>query len=336
MSAILVTGGCGYIGSHMVRLLESNGERVTALDNLSTGNAWSVQSSETLVGDLLDLEFVRNVFKKYAIKGVYHFAASSLVSESQQDPIKYHETNIQGSINLLKAMVENSVNKIVFSSSAAVYGNADTNCISESASIEPINPYGETKRVVEKLLSSLHYSNEISSVSFRYFNAAGASEEASIGEAHFPETHLIPRVLNSVLDCNDSEMSIYGSDYATEDGTCVRDYVHVDDICKAHLLGMEYLANSKGAHILNIGAGKGYSVLDVIEAAQEVTGKTITPRFLERRRGDPPRLVSDITKIQSSLGWSPQASELKDILRSAWKWHNSDTYRRLLLDDSID
>jgi UDP-glucose 4-epimerase len=319
----------------MVELLESRGDKVLVLDNLSTGNACSVKLSEIAVGDLLDYEFVRSVFRREKIDKVFHFAAKSLVADSQKEPLKYYEENLLGSINLLKVMIENAVERIVFSSSAAVYGDGTDQAIFEDSIQEPINPYGETKKIVEKMLADLSASGKVSSVSFRYFNAAGASQFGTIGEAHFPETHLIPRILNSAFANQESEISIFGNDYETFDGTCVRDYVHVEDICHAHLQGMEFLSKNNGAHVFNIGAGEGYSVLDVIDVASKVTERNFRPKFMPRRPGDPARLVADISKIKLELGWQPQQSGLDSIIRSAWDWHRTDKYRQMI-EGSLD
>ena len=320
---LLVLGGAGYIGSHTaVELLES-GHEVVIVDSLVTGYEAAVPEGASFYqGDIRDYDFLNNLFKKEAIDAVIHFAAFSLVGESVTDPLKYYENNLYGTKVLLKAMIDNGVNKIVFSSTAATYGEPENIPILEDDRTCPTNPYGETKLAMEKMMKWSANAYGLKYVSLRYFNACGAHKSAKIGEAHNPESHLIPLVLQ-VPNGKRESVSIYGTDYDTPDGTCIRDYIHVTDLAKAHILAVEYLMKGGESNVFNLGNGVGYSVREVIETARRVTGHPIPAVEIPRRAGDPARLVASGEKAKEILGWKPEITELEDIIRSAWAWHAS-------------
>ena len=320
---LLVLGGAGYIGSHTaVELLES-GHEVVIVDSLVTGYEAAVPKGASFYqGDIRDYDFLNDLFKKESIDAVIHFAAFSLVGESVTDPLKYYENNLYGTKVLLKAMIDNGVNKIVFSSTAATYGEPENIPILESDRTCPTNPYGETKLAMEKMMKWSANAYGLKYVSLRYFNACGAHKSAKIGEAHNPESHLIPLVLQ-VPNGKRESVSIYGTDYDTPDGTCIRDYIHVTDLAKAHILAVEYLMKGGESNVFNLGNGVGYSVREVIETARKVTGHPIPAVEIPRRAGDPARLVASGEKAREILGWKPEITELEDIIRSAWAWHSS-------------
>ena len=320
---LLVLGGAGYIGSHTaVELLES-GHDVVIVDSLVTGYEAAVPEGAIFYqGDIRDYDFLNSLFKKEAIDAVIHFAAFSLVGESVTDPLKYYENNLYGTKVLLKAMIDNGVNKIVFSSTAATYGEPENIPILEDDRTCPTNPYGETKLAMEKMMKWSANAYGLKYVSLRYFNACGAHKNAKIGEAHNPESHLIPLVLQ-VPNGKRESVSIYGTDYDTPDGTCIRDYIHVTDLAKAHILAVEYLMKGGESNVFNLGNGVGYSVREVIETARKVTGHPIPAVEIPRRAGDPARLVASGVKAKEILGWKPEITELEDIIRSAWAWHSS-------------
>jgi len=313
---ILVTGGAGYIGSVVVEELLAQGETAVVYDNLSKGHRESVAAgAEFIQGELLDSERLERVLAEHQVDAVMHMAADSLVGESFQNPAKYYANNLVASLSLLKAMRAARVSRIVFSSTAAVYGEPEKQPISESDATCPTNPYGETKLALER---ALHWSEKaygLRYVSLRYFNAAGAT--ARCGELHYPETHLIPIVLQ-VASGERPYLEIFGNDYPTRDGTCVRDYIHVSDLARAHVLALELLA--KRSAIFNLGCGGGYTVLEVVEAARKVTGHAIPVRFGPRRAGDPAVLVASSEKIQKELGWKARQQDLQAIIQSAWAW----------------
>ncbi len=320
---ILVTGGAGYIGSHAVLALQRKGYEAIILDNLVYGHRDLVENvlqAELVVGDTSDRRLLDHIFASYSIEAVMHFAAYAYVGESVASPDKYYRNNVVGTLTLLEAMVAASVDKFVFSSTCATYGNAKTIPIYETHPQVPINPYGSSKRMVETILLDFHQAYGLNSVIFRYFNAAGADPSGLIGEDHTPETHLIPLVLMTALGHRDF-IDIFGTDYPTPDGTCIRDYIHVSDIAKAHVLGLEYLWNHGESTVFNLGNGNGFSVKEVIETSQRVTGKAIAIRESARRPGDPPVLVGSSEKAKKILGWEPKYSDLEDILTHAWKWH---------------
>ncbi|MDM5231770.1 UDP-glucose 4-epimerase GalE [Lysinibacillus pakistanensis] len=317
---ILVVGGAGYIGSHFVKELVKDYD-VVVLDNLSTGHRWAVDAKAIFIqGDLGDSTIVQRIFDTYKIEAVIHFAAFSLVGESVIDPMKYYENNVAATLNLLKAMKRNEINKFIFSSTAATYGMPTVDFIDEKTPTNPINPYGQSKLMVEQMLADFAQSYQMKYVVLRYFNAAGAHETAEIGESHNPETHLIPIILQHLGGQRDS-ISVFGTDYDTPDGTCIRDYIHVTDLAKAHLLALEALLSSTiETATYNLGNGNGYSVKQIIETCELVTGKKANVQYAERRAGDPAKLVANAGKIYAELGWKAQL-DILDIIKSAWIWH---------------
>jgi len=318
---VMVIGGAGYIGSHMVRLLDRHGHQVTVLDNLSTGFQESVKAGELVVGEMGDRELVRSLLRTRQIDAVMHFAACALVGESVTDPAKYYRNNAVNTLNLLETMRECDVRRMVFSSTCATYGVPETVPITESEKQAPINPYGFTKLIVEKALSDYALAYGFGFAALRYFNAAGASPNGDIGEDHDPETHLIPIVLQVALGQRD-DVTVFGNDYPTPDGTCVRDYIHVDDLASAHLLALEKLG--RGTQLqLNLGTGNGFSVRQVIDACEKVTGCRIEQKDGPRRAGDPPELVADASLARRTLGWEPRYQDVESIVETAWKWHQA-------------
>lgn len=322
---VLVCGGAGYIGSHMVRTLQRAGVDVVVYDDLSSGHREAVPDVELVVGNLADTGMLHRTFDQHRFDAVLHFAAKSLVGESVSRPYHYYANNVAGSLNLLQVMAQAEVGKIVFSSTAAVYGVPDDDVIFESSATRPINPYGASKLMVERMLADASAAYGLSSVVLRYFNAAGADPDGGLGEAHEPETHLIPNVLRSVLGTG-PELQVFGDDYPTPDGTCVRDYVHVSDLCAAHLDALTYMGHTQGAAVFNLGSADGFSVKQVIEAAERVTGRAIPYTLRPRRAGDPPRLVASSAKARETLGWRPRYAELDTILATAWQWHSDQRY----------
>ena len=322
-STILVTGGAGYIGSHTVYALKKAGYKVIIIDNLVYGHRDLVESVlqvELIEGDTSDRQLLDELFKSRDIAAVMHFSAYAYVGESVKDPAKYYRNNVIGTLVLLEAMLAASVKKFVFSSTCATYGVPKTVPIPEDHPQNPINPYGESKLMVEKILSDFNNAYDLKSVRFRYFNAAGADPSGLLGEDHNPETHLIPLVLQTALGKRES-ISIFGTDYPTTDGTCVRDYIHVNDLADAHVLGLEYLLKGGDSTVFNLGNGNGFSVKEVIETAKQVTGKNIKAIECDRRPGDPPALIGSGDKARQILGWQPKYPELQDIITHAWTWH---------------
>lgn len=320
--AILVCGGAGYIGSHAVVALLKRNEEVVVVDNLATGHSESVLGGKLYIGDLRDEDFLDKVFSENDIEAVMHFAASSLVGESVENPFKYYENNVCGTLSLLKAMKKHGVKKIVFSSTAAVYGEPERIPIKEEDRTEPTNPYGETKLAIEKMLKWADAAYGIKYVALRYFNVAGALETGEIGEDHSPETHLIPIVLQVALGKRDKVM-IYGDDYPTKDGTPIRDYIHVMDLVDAHILALEKLRKENKSEVYNLGNGEGFTVKEVIEVARKVTGHPIPAEVTGRRPGDPAVLVASSKKAIEELGWRPKYASLEEIIKSAWMWHKN-------------
>lgn len=320
---ILVTGGAGYIGSHAVLELQRAGYGVVVLDNLVYGHRDIVEQvlkAELVVGDTSDRALLDQLFATHEIAAVMHFAAYAYVGESVSDPAKYYHNNVVGTLTLLEAMLAASVNKFVFSSTCATYGVPTVVPIPEDHPQQPINPYGMTKLMVERILVDFDAAYDFKSVCFRYFNAAGADPTGLLGEDHAPETHIIPLVLMTALGQQES-VSILGTDYPTPDGTCIRDYIHVSDLAIAHVLGLEYLLKGGDSEIFNLGNGNGFSVRQVIETAQAVTGRPITAIERDRRPGDPPALIGSGEKARRILNWQPRYADLKDILSHAWQWH---------------
>jgi len=324
MPSILVVGGAGYIGSHMVKQLSQSGHEVVVLDNLSTGFRELSLYGELVVGDLADVNMLERLFTQYDFMAVMHFAASSLVGESVVDPAKYYRNNVAGTLNLLDVMVRHQVKHFIFSSTAATFGEPEYVPIDEGHSQTPINPYGASKLMVERILQDYAAAYDLNSVCLRYFNACGADPEGELGECHDPETHLIPLVLQAASGRREA-ITVFGRDYSTDDGTCIRDYIHIVDLCSAHALAVDYLCSGQGEGALafNLGNGQGFSVKQVIEVAQRVVaedGHGIMVNEGERRAGDPAVLVADAQKARAELGWQPEYDDLETIVRHAWAW----------------
>jgi UDP-glucose 4-epimerase len=321
MSTILVTGGAGYIGSHVVKELLKNGHRPIVYDNLQTGHREAVRGVPLIEGDLNDPNRVKEVFQSHAIESVMHFAGDSLVGESVKDPLKYFNNNVKNGIQLLEIMEHFSIRNMVFSSSAAVYGEPIEVPIRETHPCQPTNPYGETKWIFERVLHAFHQTGRMNYVSLRYFNAAGADSSGQLGEDHSKESHLVPIALLAAL--TGKLVSIFGTDYDTADGTCIRDYIHVTDLAQAHILALERLEAGNGSGIYNLGNGSGYSVKEVIETVTKVTGQRVLSVESARRPGDPARLVASSEKIKDELGWTPRYPDLERIIEMAWRWHRN-------------
>ncbi len=318
---ILITGGAGYIGSITARQLAKAGFEPIIYDSLEKGHRQSVKDFELVIGETQDWKFLVNVLRQKKIKAVIHFAAYIEMGESMKNPRKYFFNNFCGSLSLFRAMLKANVKKLVFSSTAGVYGQPKRLPIKEEESKNPGNPYGESKLMVEKVLQWYDKIYSLRSISLRYFNAAGATLDGRLGEDHKPETHLIPNILKAIKD--QKEFSLYGNDYQTKDGTCIRDYIHVLDLAKAHILALETLEKGHKTDIYNIGTGKGYSNKEVIKAAEEVAGKKLNVKIRPRRPGDVDNLVADSTKFQKEFNWQPKYSDLQTIIKSAWKWHQT-------------
>ena len=320
MNNILVTGGAGYIGSHACKALALAGYQPVTFDNLVYGHPWAVQWGPLVNGDLHDRVLLDKVFKQYQPLAVMHFAAYAYVGESVTDPGKYYRNNVAGTLSLLDAMVANAVDKLVFSSTCATYGVPAILPIPEEHPQAPINPYGTTKWMIERILKDYDHAHGLRSISLRYFNAAGADPAGDIGEAHDPETHLIPLVLDAAAGTRPN-ITVFGDDYPTADGTCIRDYIHVSDLADAHILALRALIAGAGTTAYNLGNGKGFSVKEVIATAQQVTGKTIAVAMAGRRAGDPAILVGAAERICKDLGWTPRFASLQAMVESAWRWH---------------
>ncbi|API93317.1 UDP-glucose 4-epimerase GalE [Virgibacillus pantothenticus] len=319
--SILVLGGAGYIGSHAVYQLIDKGKEVVVVDNLETGHQGAIHPKATFYqGDIRNQDFLRTVFAKESIEAVIHFAANSLVGESMEKPLKYFDNNVYGTQVLLQVMTEYDVKRIVFSSTAATYGEPEAVPITETMPTNPTSTYGETKLTMEKLMKWTEKAHGINYVSLRYFNVAGARETGEIGEDHQPETHLIPIVLQTALGQRDY-ITIFGDDYDTEDGTCIRDYIHVEDLIAAHLLALDYLQRGGESNVFNLGSSQGFSVKEIIDTAREVTGKVIPAQIGERRAGDPSTLIASSEKAKSVLGWNPERTLITKIIQDAWNWH---------------
>jgi UDP-arabinose 4-epimerase len=316
---VLVTGGAGYVGSHACLRLAEAGYLPIVFDNLSTGHDWAVQWGPLEIGDLLDERRIADVLERHRPVAVMHFAAAASMSESLTNPLKYFRTNVVGTLNLLRAMQEAGVYRLVQSSSCAVYGRPDTTLICEDTQTAPLSPYGFTKLTCERMAAECELAFGLKSVALRYFNAAGADPEARIGEAHEPETHLIPLVLEAGRSPH--AFSVFGDDYDTPDGTAVRDFTHVSDLAEAHLLALEHLLSGDSSLLLNIGTGMGYSVKEVVEATSRVLGSEIVMRPGPRRPGDPARLVADAARARRLLGWHPKYTTIEEIIRDAGQWH---------------
>ena len=320
MPTILVTGGAGYIGSHTLRALKTAGFDPVCMDNLSTGFREFAADFPFILGDLANPQDLETAFSSYPIQAVVHFASHALVEESYRNPFKYYRDNLLNSLNLLEAMRAHAVRYIVFSSSCATYGAPERIPIEESTPLNPVNPYGMTKMVIERMLADYGHAHGLSSVALRYFNAAGAAREGGIGEWHNPETHLIPRLLAAAL-ARAEKAEIFGNDYPTRDGTCIRDYVHVTDLAEAHVAALQYLFRGHPSTVLNLGTGQGYSVVEVVEQVRRATRSDMRVEFKPRRMGDPPQLVADPAKARAVLGWSARCSSLEEIVETAWSWY---------------
>lgn len=320
--SILVLGGAGYIGSHAVYQLIDQQQDVVVVDNLQTGHKKAIHSKAKFYeGDIRNREFLKGVFGKENIDAVIHFAANSLVGESMQEPLKYFDNNVYGTQVLLEMMKEFQVKYIVFSSTAATYGEPEMVPIHEEMPTNPTNTYGETKLTMEKMMKWCEKAFDLKYVSLRYFNVAGARESGEIGEDHTPETHLIPVVLEAALGKREA-ITVFGDDYDTEDGTCIRDYIHVEDLIDAHLLALSYLQNGGKSDVFNLGSSQGFSVKEIIETARKVTGIDIPAVMGERRAGDPSKLIASSSKAKEVLGWNPQRTMIDKIIKDAWNWHS--------------
>jgi UDP-glucose 4-epimerase len=316
---IFVTGGAGYIGSHVGKALGEKGHEILVYDNLSSGHEWAVLYGKLVQGDLTDTKLLNEVLADFKPDAVMHFAASITVSESVKEPLRYYRNNTANALNLLEAMAAACVDKLIFSSTAALYGVPETVPITETATIAPINPYGASKAMVEQFLSDMSTTGAVKYVSLRYFNAAGADPDARIGESHDPEFHLIPLVLKAAKG-ERRTITIFGTDYPTADGSCIRDYIHVNDLAAAHVAALDHLMGSGESRVYNCGYGHGYSVKEIISTAKKVTGIDFSSEETDRRPGDPPALVADSSKLKEELGWQPVFDDIEFIIKTAWAW----------------
>jgi UDP-arabinose 4-epimerase len=326
MTRILLTGGAGYIGSHTAKALANAGYLPVVLDNFSTGNRWAVKWGPLVEGDIRDHDLVLRTIIGHRVAAVIHLAGSASVAESNLAPQDYFDNNVVGSLSLLKALLDSGVRRIVFSSTCATYGDSTDRLISEKHPQLPVNPYGESKLFVERALGWYDRRHDLRSVCFRYFNAAGADPEGEIGEQHDPETHLIPLAINAALG-NGRYLNVNGTDFPTPDGTAIRDYVHVNDIARAHVLALQYLFQDGKSECLNLGTGRGHSVREVIDMTRRVSGSRLDVRLMQRREGDPAALVADSRKAASILSWKAVSSDLKTIVETAWSWHSRKSVR---------
>ncbi|CAM2059451.1 UDP-glucose 4-epimerase [Desulfovibrionales bacterium] len=322
---ILVTGGAGYIGSHMARMLAEFGHEVIIIDNLSTGHRQACRWGELLVVDLRDLDAIQTAFHGRHIDAVFHFAATIVAGESVTDPEKYYTNNLNGTINLLTAMRRYHISRIIFSSTAAIYGNPITDTVAENHSLAPLNPYGRTKSAIEDLLADYYHAYGLASVSLCYFNAAGAHPDGSMGESHSPETHLIPNAIIAALS-HGPELRIFGTDYPTPDGSCIRDYVHVQDLCTAHLAALSHIDVNLGAYRFNLGTGRGHSIRELLQIIHTIVGHPVPHRIAPRRPSDAAILVANNSHAQSTLHWTLIYPSLTTIINHAIHWHSQQTY----------
>jgi len=318
---VLVTGGAGYIGSITAHQLKEQGFDVVIYDSMENGHQQAIKGLDLVVGNTHDDQLLAKTLKDKQINAVVHFAAYIAMGESMKNPYKYFHNNFDGSLQLFKAMIEADVNQLVFSSTAGVYGNPKTLPIKETAEKNPENPYGQSKLMVENILEWFDKAHNFKSITLRYFNAAGASLDGKLGEAHQPETHLIPNVINAVL--NNKEFTLFGDDYPTKDGTCIRDYIHVLDLAQAHILALKALQNDHQTDVFNAGTGQGYSNKQVIDMIEQVSGKKVKIKVSPRRSGDANELFADSSKLKKQLNWQPKYSDLKTIIKTAWKWHSA-------------
>lgn len=318
---ILVVGGAGYIGSHLLKHLKINGYATVTLDNLSNGHRDAVCSGRLIVGDMGDMALIDRLLSSERFDAVMHFASFIQVGESVRNPAAYYHNNFVLTKQLVDALLRHGIQHFIFSSTAAVYGIPSTDLLTENHPCQPINPYGRSKWMIEQLLRDYDVAFGLKSVSLRYFNAAGADPEGQLGERHDPETHLIPLALRAAAGMSDP-LTVYGSDYPTPDGSCIRDYIHVSDLAEAHALALQYLLNGGSSHSLNLGNGRGYSVFEILHAIEEVTSHKVPHQIGTRRPGDPARLVADARLAQKILGWTPRRSDLHTLLTDAWRWEN--------------
>ena len=316
---VFVTGGAGYIGSHVVKALGEAGHEVAVYDNLSTGHEWAVLHGELIQGDLADKSAIEAAVRAFRPEGVIHFAASIQVEESTREPLLYYRNNVINTLNLLDVLAANPVRSFIYSSTAAVYGIPERMPATETSPLCPINPYGASKVMIEQVLTDLHRASGFSYVALRYFNVAGADADGRIGQAYKESTHLITRALKTAKG-EFGKLLVYGTDYPTTDGTCVRDYIHVNDLAQAHLLALDYLAAGGASDVMNCGYGHGFSVKEVVAAAKAVTGVDFPVEEVGRRAGDPPELVADSSRLRAKTNWSPRYDDLKYIIRTAWDW----------------
>lgn len=319
--SVLITGGAGYIGSHTVRYLQEAGRETVVYDNLSTGHREAVSGCPLIVGDIFDKELLKDTMHKYNVQAVIHFAAFSLVGESMTSPGKYYHNNIAGTLSLLEAMRSAGVDKIVFSSTAATFGEPEYTPIDEKHPTVPTNVYGRTKLFMESMMRDYDHAYGIKSIALRYFNACGAHKSGEIGEDHHPESHLIPIIMQSVLGSR-GPVTVFGDDYDTKDGTCIRDYIHVTDLAQAHVLALDRLLSGCESDVFNLGNGNGFSVLEIINAVQQVTGRSVRYSIGARRDGDPAVLIAGSQKAREVLGWKPEYADINVILEDAWRWHS--------------
>ena len=320
MKTILVSGGAGYIGSHFCKIAKQSGYNPVVFDNLSTGRRDFVKWGELVEGDLHDYNLLVDTFKKYKPIAVIHFAASIEVGESVINPYKYYDNNVVATLNLLKAMLDCKINNIIFSSTSATYGMPDSNIINENTPQNPINPYGETKLIVEKILEDFHKAYGLNYTALRYFNASGGDPDCELGETHQPSNHLIPIVLEKYM--NNEEVKVFGGDWNTRDGTCIRDYVHVNDLARAHTLALEKMLSTNQSKKINLGSGTGFTVLEIIKKSEEVVGDKIKYKIVERRSGDPEALVCDNKLAREYLGWNIEFKDVKNHILHTWNWLN--------------
>ncbi len=318
-SPYLVIGGAGYIGSHLVKALIEQQRKVVVVDNLSSGKASALLGGELIVQDFSDRAFLDHLFRQTQFAGIFHFASQIVVSESMKNPGKYYRDNTAATLTLVEAMRDHKAGPIVFSSTAAVYGEPLHTPIDEEHPLNPVSPYGRSKLMVEQMLADFDNAHQQKYIALRYFNAAGADPQSRIGECHEPETHLIPLVLQAILGTRPA-LQLFGQDYDTPDGTCIRDYIHVDDLSSAHILAMDYLNNGGHSSVFNLGNGNGYSVNEVIQTAEKVTGGKVPVTYAPRRQGDPARLVADATRSKKLLNWQPKYADLATIIQHAWDW----------------
>lgn len=319
---ILVTGGAGYIGSHTVNKLKKKGYFTVVYDNLSTGHEYAAKGDIFVKGDIFDSYLLADTIKKYNIDSIIHFAAYSIVGESMENPKKYYINNVEGTLNLLNTMLDNNINNIVFSSTAAVYGEPKIIPITEDCPKNPTNVYGKTKLIIENILEDYSKAYGLKYIALRYFNACGADPIGDIGEDHNPETHLIPLVLQTCAGKRKS-IKIFGQDYPTKDGTCIRDYIHVNDLANAHILAIQSLSNGHKSDVYNLGNGNGFSVKEIIDTAEKVTRIKISKEIADRRSGDPAILIANSDKIKKDLGWKPKYTDVNEIIQTAWNWHKN-------------